>query len=248
MLRHRARVGRTRVVVRPHLLVAGLLLALLLGTLTGCGGADNEPAKAEEPSKDAVSCREQWKDLETKVAGRSSRTNPSALAPRWNSIAATVVYYATSATGDDCGATLDAQERAIDDLTAFAARLAPYDMEQQLEVVRAGAEAYAAAPRPPAPKPTKKGDRNRGEQQKSVPAPKPADIAKALNTLNTQAPLATQQQRPGWQQAHVTDLSARKAIAKAVKDLAFLSRESSAYRACTAALKQIRTALKAGAS
>ena len=207
-----------------------LLLALLLTTLTGCGSTAEETKKADEPSKDALSCREQWKGLEDDVEGRSSRTNPSALAPRWNSVAATVDHYATSATGADCGETLDAQEEAIDDLIAFASRLAPYDMEQRLELVRAGAEAYAAAPRPRASRPS------------------PAGITKALNTLTTQAPLATQQQRPGWQQAHVTDLDAPKAIAKAVKDLAFLSTESAAYRACTAALAQIRTAFRAKAN
>ena len=41
----------------------------------------------------------------------------------------------------------------------------------------------------------------------------------------------------------MTDLSDAAAIAKALKDLAFLSSESAAYRACAAALAQIRMAL-----
>ncbi len=221
-------------------MVPGLLLAWLLTTLAGCGST-GENDKADEPSKSALSCRQQWQGLEDDVEGRSSRTNPSALAPRWNNVAATVSHYSTSATSDDCGETLAAQEKAIDDLTAFEEKLAPYDMEEQLELVRSGAEAYAAAPRPPAPTPSPAG-------KKTLRPPKPADIAKALSTLTTQAPLATQQQGPGWQQAHVTDLGVATAIAKAVKDLAFLSTESTAYRACTAALTQIRTALRAGAS
>ena len=46
----------------------------------------------------------------------------------------------------------------------------------------------------------------------------------------------------------MVDLGARQGGgAKAVKDLAFLSTESAAYRACTAALAEIRTALTAAA-
>ena len=57
--------------------------------------------------------------------------------------------------------------------------------------------------------------------------------------------MATEQQAPGWQQAHVVELSDSAAVAKAVKDLAFLSTESSGWRASMAALAQIKVALAA---
>ncbi|MET0997163.1 MAG: hypothetical protein ABWX73_00485, partial [Marmoricola sp.] len=139
--------------------------------------------------------------------------------------------------------TLEAQQKAMDDLTAFAAKLVPYDMERRLEEVTSDAEAYAASPRPPAPSPSPK---KKGKKQKRPPAPPaPAAIAAALKTLTAQAPVATQQQGPGWQQALVTDLADTAAVSKTVKDLAFLSSESPAYRACSVALAQIKTALSA---
>jgi hypothetical protein len=242
MLRPRARMGRAPAVVRRHGMVLGPLLALLL-PLAGCGSADEQ--KSDEPSKAALSCRDEWHDLEAALGGRNSMTNPSALSPRWNTIAATVDYYATSASADDCGATVEAQQTAMDDLTSFATKLAPYDMELRLDEVKSDAGAYAAGPRLPAPKPspTKKGKK----EKRPLAPPTPAVVAAALTTLTAQAPVATAQQGPGWQQALVADLGDTAAVAKTVKDLAFLSTESAAYRACTVALAQIRTALTAAA-
>ncbi len=57
--------------------------------------------------------------------------------------------------------------------------------------------------------------------------------------------MATQQQGPGWEQASVVDLSDTAATAKTVKDLGFLSTESSAWRACKVALATIAAALAA---
>jgi len=227
--------------------VPGLLFALLL-TLAGCGSSSaGHDEKAEGPSKDALACRAKWKDLASKVDGRDSKTNPSSLAPRWNNVTATVDYYATSAAVDDCGTTIDGQEKAMDALTSFGTRLAPYDMELRLEQVKADAQAYATGRRPPAPKPS---PAHKGKKQKKPAprAPKPADIAAALKTLTQQAPLATVQQGPAWEQARVTELGDTAAVNKTVKDLAFLSGESKAYRACSAALAQIRTARRATGS
>lgn len=244
MLRSRARVGRTPVAVRRPGLVPALLLALLL-PLTGCGSTDGDEADgADEPSKAALSCREQWGDLEAEVDGRNSMTNPSALAPRWTTIAATVDYYATSARASDCGESLEAQERAMDDLSAFGTELAPYDMELRLDLVQEDAEEYAASPTPPAPEPSPKKKKKGKNKQKRTPAPPtPAAVARALKTLTAQAPVATQEQGPGWQQAAVAELADTAAVAKTIKDLAFLSSESPAYRACSLALTQIDKAL-----
>ena len=243
MLSPRAQVDPVPVVV-PNVvvplrgLVPVLLLALLL-TLAGCGSSDEEP-KADKPNKDTVACREKWKALEEKVGDRASRTEPSALAPRWNSIDATISYYANGAKASDCDTAYAAQQKAMVDLIAFGAKLRPYDMELRLKLVKPGAEQYAAGPRPkPSPAP-----KNKKQKQKPTPkAPKPSDIGAALKTLTKQAPIATEQQGAGWQQARVVDLADKAAVAKTVKDLKFLSTESSAYKASKTALAEIRTAL-----
>ena len=218
-----------------------LLLAMLL-VLAGCG-SDGGDAQTEEPSKEALACREKWKDLEDEVDGRDTMTNPSALAPRWNSVVATVDYYAAGARSGDCGTTIEAQEKAMAALASFSATLRPYDMELRLQAVKADAQEYAAGQRPPAPEPSpaKKGKK----AKKPKRPPKPADVAAALKTLTQQAPEATEQQGAGWQQARVVELSDTAAVRKAVKDLGFLSSESSAYAACSRALATIRAALSA---
>ena len=224
-------------------------MTLLVLGLTGCGGDKNAQASTQAPDSATADCRAQWKKVGEDIAGKVSLTQPSALPQRWNSVAATVDYYRTSATSKDCGARIEAQQKAITALTAFSARLTAYDMESRLARVKDDATAYAAGPWPaapkasPAPKP-KKGQKARKPKQPPRP-PKPALVGAALKTLTTQAPRATDQQRPGWDQADVTDLGDTAAVAKAVKDLRFLSGESSAWRACAAALATIDTALAA---
>ena len=245
MLRPRARVGRAPTVLRVPRLGPRLAMGVVVGMVlvaAGCGSDDSEK-KADEPSKAALDCRESWKDLEADVDGRDSLTYPSALAPRWNGVVATVDYYAAGATADDCGETIDDQKKSMAKLTAFGARLMPFDMEFRLKGVKDEAEAYAESPRPPAPEPS---PAKKGKKAKKEPRPpKPADIKAALATLTKQAPLATEQQTPAWQQARAVDLDDAAAVKKAVKDLAFISRESRAYRAASAALAEIRPALKA---
>jgi hypothetical protein len=242
MLRPRARVGHAPAVLcSPRLLpeisrglIPGLVLGVLLVT-AGCG-SDASEKKAAEPSKAALDCREEWKALNSDIEGEASKTNPSALAPRWNSIGAAVEHYATSAKADDCDTTIDDQKKAMAKLTAFGTRLRPYDMELRLDAVKEDAQEYAAGPSP-----AKKGKKAKKEPR----PPKPADIKAALATLTKQAPLATDQQAPAWQQARAVDLEDAAAVKKAVKDLAFISRESKAYRSATAALAEIRPALAA---
>ncbi len=233
---------RARVVVLPSLLMLGLLAAL-----AGCGSSGDEGSSAE-PSKAAVACRSQWKGLGEDVDGHESGTNPSALASRWNNIAASVDHYATAASAEDCGQTLDQERTSIVALTAFAPRLEPYDMELRLEQVQADARRYASGPQPsaPAPSPDKNPDRLGGTNDKPQPglrAPTPAAVGQALKTLAEQAPAATEQQGPGWEQAEVVDLADAAAVRKTIKDLAFLSSESEAYRACTPALLVITRAM-----
>jgi len=245
MLRPRARVGRAQTLLslprRSAAPVIGLVLGLLLAS--GCG-SDSGEKKSAEPSKAALDCRESWKDLKDDVKGRGSLTYPSALAPKWNGILAAANHYTASATADDCGKTISNEKKTIAALTAFGAKLRPYDMEYRLQAIQEDAEAYASGPRPPAPEPSpaKKGKK---KAKKPPRPPKPADIKAALATLTKQAPLATEQQTPAWQQARAGDVTDTAAVKKAVKDLAFLSSESKAYAAASAALAEIRPALKA---
>ena len=232
--------------MRPRALTGRALIGVVLAlVVAGCGDSDKDD---DGPSKAAVACRAQWKDLGEKVRGNDTKTNPSALAERWRTISATIEYYETSAKGSGCDDAIEQQEKAISALTAFGAKLAPYDMELRLEQVRDDAEAYAAAPRP-SPSPTAKpGTKDKKKQKKAKKPPlppAPSSISDAVKTLTAQAPVATEQQGPGWQQAHVVELSDSTAVAKAVKDLKFLSTESSGWRASMAALARIKLALAA---
>ena len=230
MLPRRARAG----LALPVVPLLGLLLVL-----AGCGSSSDDAATASKPSKAATACREKWKDLAADVKDRDRATTPSTLPQRWTTVAATIDYYATSATKDDCGTTLPSQQKAMAALAAFSTRVAPYDMQLRLAQVRSAAQSYAASTPTPAPKPKK------GKKQPAQP-PKPAAVKAALATLTSQAPVATRQQGPAWQQASVIELTDKAAVAKALKDLKFLSTESAGYRASMAALAQIRLALAAG--
>ena len=227
---------------RP-LRVALPVVAMLLLVPVGCGqesaGKPNAAA-TKKPDPGAEDCRSQWADLGKSVEGNEEKTEPSAMAERWNAVVATIDYYAAAATKADCEDRLDAQKSAITALTAFQGRLRPYDVEYRFAQVRSDAEKYAAGPQPSAPKPRKKG----AKPPAAPPAPK--DVGAAMKTVTDQAATAAKDQAPGWQQADVAELTDKAAVDKAVKDLAFLSTESKAYAACAQALATIKKALAAG--
>ena len=77
-------------------------------------------------------------------APRPARPSPPHCRSGGTPIAATVDYNRTSSDGKDCAARLDAQQKAIDALKAFGARLAAYDMQARLAQVKDDATAYAA--------------------------------------------------------------------------------------------------------
>ncbi len=246
MLRPRARLGPAPVVdpvLRPlPALAASLVLGLLLA-VAGCGSNGDRAQSGDRPDEATTSCRQEWKELAKKVQGRDKQTNPSALAARWNTVSATIDYYATSASEKDCGKTLASQQKAMEALRSFGARLARYDMELRLDQVRSEAEKYAAGPRPPAPKASKA---SKGKKKQRPPrAPRPADVAAALKTLTRQAPVSARQQQAGWEQALVAELGDAAAVKKTVKDLSFLSNQSRAYRICVTELALVRKALSA---
>lgn len=215
-----------------------VLLAVALGA-TGCGGDDEASADdgGKAPDRATTACRGQWKDLEAQVGAKADATTPSTLPERWNSIEATVEYYAVSAEAKDCDTTLAAQKRSLTALTAFSKRLTPYDMELRLSGLEDDAAAYARMKQAPVAKPARKG-------RKAVRGPKPARVRADLRTLTKQAPLATKQQGPAWTQASAVDLEDKASVKKALKDLAFLSDESAAYRAANGAAGRLRAAVR----
>lgn len=223
--------------------LAGLVLVAFALVLAGCG-SDSKDATAK-PSKAATACRQQWKKLGKQIATEAAQTNPSALPQRWNTVAATIDYYSTSATGKGCSDQLAEQQKAISALEAWSAQLTGFDMQAQLALVQQGATAYAGGPWPAAPSPTPK--KHKKKQPTPVRPPQPALVGAALKALTAQAPVASQQQAAGWGQASVIDLNDPAATAKAKKDLQFLSTESSGWRACQVALATIRAALAAKA-
>ncbi len=223
-----------------------VLLATVVLLLTGSGCAADRTPAAVEISADTgnIDCRAEWAALGSEIDGNQRLPEPSALASRWTSVVATVDYYATSAKESDCGEPLAAQKRAITALQALVVRLQPYDMELRITTVFAAAQRYATSPLPvaPSPSPATKGKKSKPQAR----PPKPVAVDAALRTLTEQAPLATEQQGPAWQQASVVDPSDTAAVLKAVKDLDFLSRESPAFVLCAQALETIRLAVAAG--
>lgn len=221
----------------PHAAL-GMALALVL---LACGGTT--PGE-DEPSEAAQACRDSWKKLESTAEAKADQTHPSALAARWTSVAATIDYYVTSAPAKGCNAAIERQEDAITALEGLSTKLAAYDVELQFAKVRDDAEEYAGGPRPSPGPSASASPEKKGAVLPPLP-PTPELIAASVRTLVAQAPAATEQQGPGWQQARVVELTDDAAVAKTVKDLAFLSSQSPAWRACTAALARIDAALAA---
>lgn len=218
--------------------VALVLASVVAATAAACGSTPS--AATPQVSKAVAECRQKWTQLGRDVAAEVARTNPSALPQRWQTVAATIDYQRTSATAQDCGGRLDAQQKAISAIKAFTPQLTSLDMQAQLTAVADEAAAYAAGPWPAPRKDPKKGTGVRIERP-----PKPAVVSAAVRTLTAQAPIATREQAAGWTQASVIDLDDPAAKAKAIKDLKVVSGQSPAYVACQQALALIRLALAA---
>lgn len=217
--------------LRLTVLVLGASLAL---SGAGCAQqAQRDPAAkaSSQVSSAEKACRAEWKSFGKTLDGRDEVTEPSGLASRWNSVIATVDYYATSAKASACGDQLQAQKASADALTSYAGTLQRWDMQHQLAVVKPKAEAYAARPAP------KK--KPRGKQAK----PEPKQVRQALGTLTTAAPKATAEMEPGWQEATTAEIGDKAAVKKVTDDLSFLSTDSPSYAQCERALAVIHKAV-----
>ena len=229
----------------PVRAVASVAVPLVLLLSAGCGGSGDSgssdtssarPTATKAPDAATSACRSQWKQLRGAVAAQDGATNPSALPGRWDSVVATLDHYVSAATDQDCGSTLAGQKKSISQLQAFNRRLVAYDLPARLTRLEDPASTYAARAKPA----TRKTGTGKKAKVRTGPAPK--QVKAALATLTKQAPLATRQQGPAWQQATATDPADRAAVAKAVKDLKFLSGRSRAYRAGKAAADTLQRA------
>lgn len=210
------------------------LAVMLSAVLSGCGIASgSDDARADPPSAAATKCRTEWSTLGDQLAKRAAATTPSTLPSRQNTLVATVDYYAKTGTAKDCGAALDKVRRSLVAETALSRKVAAYDLELALAQVRGPATAYAS----------QKAATGKAAGRGAARRPKPAQVAVALRTLTTQAPLASAQQESAWQQVEVLSLDDSRALAKSLKDLAFVSSQSPAYRSGRQALATIRSAI-----
>lgn len=213
--------------------VCAVALSLALATLAaGCGS--EKPASTADTA--ITKCRKQWSALARQVEGKETETRKSGLAPRWNSVIATIDYHVTSASEKDCGLPIDQQQSAINALEDFGVKLRPYDMQFQAAEVATPVRDYLANPLPKLAAPAK------GKPAGKVP-PK-ANVQKAFTVLTASAELASAELAPGWQQALTVDLG-EAGQQLAIKDLAFLASQSPRYLICANALKVIQRAMTA---
>lgn len=222
-------------------LAAGTAVLVAVATLAaGCGSGDPAARPSHSPDAATSQCRAKWAELADDIEGNEKDTEPSALAERWNTVVATVDYYASSARSSDCEDRLATQRKAITALEDFEKSLQPWDMEHQLAAVQSRAQDYSA----PTGSKGKKGKSESGKKHGKDAPPSTAAVKKALGILRKQAPTASDDQRPAWQETHVVDLANKAAVKRARKDLDFLSHQSKAWRACEDAVKVIRKALR----
>lgn len=217
--------------------LAGVAALLVVPALSGCGGADQGPAK-KEPTISArlAQCQEQWHDVADSVLGLDEDTDPSALAGRWTTVIATVDYYENSTDSQDCQERIEAQVKAITALRQFSERLRPYDMTFQLRRVSAAVDLYL---HDPVPKPVK------GPSGKPVKPPTHHQVSEALGVLQDQAAAANAELQPAWSHLVSISLDDDAVVSDALDDLDALAQAGTHWRACQQALQVIIAATRA---
>jgi hypothetical protein len=206
-------------------IVSALLAIALAWSMAACGST----AKAGQPtgpSQDVLACRAQWKALGDSLKGRDDQTNPSDLAERWNASIATVQYYTTTATAQDCQTALNDQNATIARIKTMSAELRPYDIAHRMGALAPAATDYLTNPLP-------KAHRSHG---RLIRPPKKAVVQAALTTLQNQATVSMTDMADGWAEANSADLTRPAAVRRVLKDLGFLAGDSGPFQACLAAL------------
>lgn len=219
--------------------VAALVLAV---TLTGCGSSPEPQADhPATPDQATIQCRTAWKSLGDSLRGHDKRADPSDLATRWTSVIATVDYYVTTATAQDCPDALDAQKAANARIEKLSARLRPFDISHRMSSLAPVAIDYLTTAE-------KTPGRVHGREHRKAPKPPSKKaVERALRTLQDQVIAAVSDMQDGWSEANTVDLTDPTAVRKAVSDLKFLAGDSAPFQACLKSLR-ILEQLKAATS
>lgn len=222
-------------VIMRRLIAAAACASLLVGA-AGCG--EHPPTKGELAEKANSQCRDKWRNLGKPLRVNVDATYPSGLSDRWNSVVATIDYYAVSAKARDCKQRLDDQITAVAQLVIFGNDLRPYDMPVQVLTLRGAVDSYLAEPLPKPP----------AGKGRPIPPPTKKAVRKAWQQLVTHATPSVEELRPGWDQANLVDLKDEKQVAKTLRDLDFLASDGPHWLQANAALAVVQAALRARAN
>lgn len=211
-------------------------LALGLAVVLGACGSDSEPRTDLSAERALKDCRAQWEEVGETVMGMEQDTHPSALSERWNTVIASVEYYKTVDTAEDCQTLVETQLKTASTLRQFSEKLRPYDMTYQASQARAAIDIYLHEPLP---------EPARDENGKLVKPPTKAAVAAAMQVLTNEAEQANAELAPGWEQTKSVDLTDVPALTKTMQDLDFLAQDSPSWRRCEEALQVLVAAIRA---
>lgn len=201
--------------------VPALVLVLLL--LAACG-TDETPENArggqQQVSGADQACRDRWHDLSATVATQAARGGMvrRVFASRWESLAAGVAYYESTATADQCDEEIDAQEQAITAQRALVDKVLPFDMESQLTNVRLGRREFRAV---------------------HPQVREPERVRVAYGTLGALSGAADKAIGPAVVQLADTDPTQSRTITRRMRDLVLLAQTSDVWQVCKSALRTI---------
>jgi hypothetical protein len=222
---------------RPGSWTLATVVAVLALGLGACGETKAPTESASARVDRAVKeCRAQWGEVGETVLGMDEDTNPSALSSRWNSVIATVEYYKTTDSADNCQANIETQLRAVSALRQFSEKLRPYDMTYQLAQVGAAVDLYLHDPLPAAV---------RGQNGNLVKPPTTEAVSQAMKVLTDNAVQANAELEPGWAQTSSVDLDDVTTLTTTMHDLDFLAQDSPPWRLCEEALQVLVAAIRA---
>ena len=207
---------------RPRVVPVLVLLVALL-PLVACGTEDKASGTSgdvQQVSEADQACRDRWHDLSARVAAQADRGGMTkrVFASRWESLAAGVAYYESTASADQCDKELDDEKIAIRAQRALLVKALRFDMESRLTNARESRRTFAEAH--PAAKET-------------------AAVRAAYRTLGTRYVDADKAIAPAVVQLAATDPTDTKAITRRLKDLVLLAQTSAAWQACRSALSTI---------